>query len=147
MCAGLAAHHLDESPGDELLQLAEGLLLEDVAHLPLPRTLTLAQDEISHRPETGSGWVEPFLIERFVMLDRRQPRQLFARQSQHAAHFVVEVGSIGEGRELLASQQLGDVRLRHFSAVGEIALIETELFQAAADHEREIHDLTKMIIQ
>ncbi len=139
MFAGLAAHHLDQCPGDELLQLAEWLLLEDVAHLTLPRVPALAQHELAHRAEARRRRLEPFLIERLVMLDGRQPGQFFPSQAEDAAHLVVEIGAVGKRRELLPSQQLRDVRLRHLGLVSQIALIETELFQTAADDERKVH--------
>jgi hypothetical protein len=81
----------------------------------------------------------PLLIEHVVMLERHEPRQFLPRQSEKPAHVVVEVGAVGEWRALLAAEELGDVGLRHVEGVGQIALIETELFQALADDESEIH--------
>src|ERR1700687_446362 len=81
------------------------------------------------------------------MLQRRQARKLIPRHVEELAHLVVNVRAIGERWQLLAAQELRDVRLGHVGRGCEIALAEGELFQALANEKDEIHDLTRMIIR
>ena len=79
MGACLAAHDLDQGPSHELFQLAERLSLENGLHLlPIGRT-ALAQNELAHRAEAGRRDLLPFMVERLMMLEGSQTRQLFGR--------------------------------------------------------------------
>ena len=63
----------------ELFQLAERLSLENGLHLlPIGRT-ALAQNELAHRAEAGRRDLLPFMVERLMMLEGSQTRQLFGR--------------------------------------------------------------------
>ena len=77
-----------------------------------------------------------------MMLERHEPPQLLPRQPEHLAHLVVEVGSIGERGDLLSPQKLRDVGLGDLEGIGQISLVETELFQAFSDDQSEIHEVT-----
>ena len=144
MRASLVAHDVDESPGDHLFELAEGLLLEDRSHLAHSCGAAFPQDEIAHRSETRSRGLLPLLIERLMMFERGQARQFLTRQTELAAHLLVQIGAIGEGRELLPPQELRDVRLGHLGSVGQVSLAEAKLFQPLSNDEGEVHCLTKI---
>jgi hypothetical protein len=73
-----------------------------------------------------------------------EARQLQAWQTERTAHLLVQIGAIGQGRELLPPQQLRNVRLGHIGGIGQLTLAEAELVETLSDDEGKIHDLTEI---
>src|SRR5581483_10784319 len=109
----LVADEGDQRPGNDPLELAEWLFLENRSHLLQPCGPAFAKDELAHRPEASRGRLMPFLVDRLVVFQSGEPGQLGSRQAEDAAHFLVEIRAIRKRRTLLAAQQLGNVRLGH----------------------------------
>ena len=105
--------HVQEPLGDQPLELAEGLLLENRADVAFPVGVTLAEDQLADFPEQGCGLLPQLPLQFLLPLDLRQPRQLPARQFQEPVHLVIDVGAARRGWRLPPGQQLRDVGLGH----------------------------------
>ena len=135
---GHACEHVQQPLGDQPLQLAEWLRLEDRADVPLPVGVTLAEDQLADFPEQGRGLFPQLSLQFRPPLHRRQPRQLPARQLQEPVHLVIDVGTVRSGGRLLPGQELRDVGLGHLRGSRELALPQAEFLQPLPYQERHI---------
>src|SRR2546428_1449588 len=72
----------------------------------------------------------------FRSLQRRQPRQLPARQPQEVVHAVIDVRAVRGGGRLPPRQQLRDVGLGHLGSAGEVALTDRKSTRLNSSHDQ-----------
>src|SRR5207247_2920615 len=101
-----ALDHVQQLLGDQALELAEGLLFKDRAHVFFLLTLALAQDQLTKFVIQGYGSLPQFSLQFFLALEVRQLRQLPARELQELVDPAIDVGAARRGGRLLPSQQL-----------------------------------------
>jgi hypothetical protein len=93
-----------EPLGDEPLELAEGLLLEDRADLRCPARVALPQDRLANLTEQRWRLLTQLPFQFFLPLDARQPRQLPAAQLQEPVHLLIDVGAARRWGRLFPSE-------------------------------------------
>ena len=131
--------HVEQSAGDQPLELAEGLPLEDRAHLLRLLVPAFAQDQVAEVRKQGLGRVPQRALQILLARQLRHLCQLALRQLEKPVHAVVDVGAVGRGGGLFTGEQLRDVGLRHMGGAGKIALLQPQFLESLPDHERYVH--------